>query len=103
MDILFISAGLALMANVAISVWLFSATRQNPIAHELFARPNAWLGSRPASPQLLHFKFSLPWVAAPDAMVEQPFLVRGAFHVARIAGAAFPCLMVAFFIGAFIQ
>jgi hypothetical protein len=102
MDLLFIAAGCALMANIALSLWLFSALREEPVARELFALPNAWLGPRPARPQLLRLKFSVPWVAAPPSMAHQPFLVRSAFQVARVAGAAFPCLIAAFFMGAFI-
>lgn len=103
MDILFAAAGCALLANIALSLWLFSAVRQDPVARELFAVPNAWLGPRLTRPQLLRFKFSLPWVAAPSAMAEQPILVRSAFYLARIAGAAFPCLIAAFLIGGFMQ
>jgi hypothetical protein len=102
MDGIFIAAGCALMANITLSLWLFSVIGGEPIARELFARPNAWLGPKPPRPQLLRLKFSLPWVAAPPDIAKQPLSVRSAFQVARIAGAAFPCLVAAFFVGAFI-
>ncbi|HEY7640448.1 MAG TPA: hypothetical protein VH814_12035 [Steroidobacteraceae bacterium] len=102
MDVLFIAAGCALMANIGLSLWLFSVLREEPIARELFALPNVWLGARPPRPQLLRLKFSLPWVSAPPDIAQQPVLVRSAFQVARVAGGAFPCLIAAFFVGAFV-
>jgi hypothetical protein len=51
---------------------------------------------------LLRLKFSLPWVATPPDIARQPILVRSAFQVARLAGGAFPCLIAAFFVGAFV-
>jgi hypothetical protein len=103
MDALFFGAGIALLVNLALSVWLFFALREDPIARELFYIPNSWLGPMPTSLQLLRFKFSLPWVTSPQSMTQQPFVVRFAFQIARVTGAAFPCLMMGFFVGAFIS
>ena len=103
MDALFLAAGCALTVNLALSVWLYFVLREEPIARELFALPNAWLGKAPPRPQLLRLKFSLPWVAVPTGMTQQPLVIRCAFHVARIAGGAFPCLIAVFFVGAFVS
>ncbi len=102
MDVLFVSAGCAMIANIVLSLWLFSSLRDEPIARDLFARPNAWLGPSPSRPQLLRLRFSLPWVAAPSGMAKQPFIVRCAFNLARITGAAFPILIAAFFVSALV-
>jgi hypothetical protein len=101
-DALFLAAGCALMVNLVLSLWLYFVLREEPVARELFALPNAWLGKAPPRPHLLRLKFSLPWAAVPTSMSQQPLVIRCVFHVARIAGAAFPCLIAAFFVGAFI-
>lgn len=89
------------MANILLSLLLFHMLREDPVAAELFVVPNAWLGRPPSRSQLLRFKYSLPWVAPPSGMKGQAGLIRGAFLIARVAGAAFPCLMAGFLVGAF--
>lgn len=91
--------------HIAMSALLFAILRNDPLAEELFAFPNAWLGPRPRalSPRMLRAKYFLPWISSPGSMTQQSLLVQGLFWFSRLAGVAFPCFMAAFFVMLFVE
>jgi hypothetical protein len=100
MAIVFKIAALGMGLHVVLSILLLAILRNDSLADELFALPNAWLGPRP-SPlglRLLRAKYFLPWVALPGSMAQQPPFVHGLLLISRLAGAAFPCLMIIFLV-----
>ena len=100
MAIVFKIAALGMGVHVVLSILLLAILRNDPLADELFALPNAWLGPRPnpLSLRLLRAKYFLPWVVPPSSMAQQPLFVHGLFWFSRLAGAAFPCLMIIFLV-----
>ncbi|MDE0855415.1 MAG: hypothetical protein OSA97_13435 [Nevskia sp.] len=105
MEAIFKIAGWGMGAHVVLSLLLLAILGDDPLADELFALPNAWLGPRPRvfGVRLLRAKYFLPWIAPPGSMTRQPLAVQGLFWMARLAGAAFPCLMVVFFVMSFVE
>jgi hypothetical protein len=104
MEKLFVLAGLAMCAHTLCSLILLVTLHNNPLAEELFALPNAWLGPRPRwlSIRLLRGKFLLPWVPSPVAMSECSPVTRAIFFLARVSGAAFPLAILAFLVAVFV-
>ena len=104
METFFYIAGCSVAIHLVGSVLLLALVRNDPLAQELFALPNSWLGPRPRwlSLQLLRAKFFLPWIPAPSGMAQQTVSVRLSFWTARFAGAVFPCAILAFLVLAFI-
>ena len=104
METLFTLAGLAMCTNVLCSLILLAILHNVPLAGELFALPNAWLGPRPRwlGIRLLRAKFFLPWVPSPSGLSESSAGARIVFFLARFSGAAIPLAILAFLASAFI-
>lgn len=104
MEILFKLAGQAMGVNLLCSLVLLATLHNDPMANELFAMPNAWLGARPRwlSLRLLRAKFFLPWVPSPHGMSDQSLAIRIIFWLARGSGTAFPLMILAFLVSLFI-
>jgi hypothetical protein len=104
MDSLFVLAGIAMGVHLLCSIVLLVATYDTPLARELFAMPNAWLGPQPKwlGLRLLRAKYFLPWVPSPHGMRECALATRIVFSVARTSGMAFPLLVLAFLAAGFV-
>jgi hypothetical protein len=104
MEMLFKLAGLAMCTNVLCSLVLLAKLHNDPLAGELFALPNAWLGPRPRwlGIRLLRAKFFLPWVPSPRGLSESSLGTRAVFFLARMSGVAFPIAILAFLASSFI-
>jgi hypothetical protein len=95
LNLIFDLAGAALILHVVLSTALRALLgRKTQLAHQLFT-------SRIAILAFLDARYFLPWRAAPAQMKNQGFPVRLLFSLSRIAGMAFPLLMLAFLAGAF--
>jgi hypothetical protein len=103
MEALFNFAGLTMGVHLVCSLALLAMLRTDPLATELFALPNAWLGPRPSwlDLHLLRARFFLPWVPSPLAMGECPLATRAVFWLARLSGGIFPLAILAFLVSAF--
>lgn len=97
-------AGVTMGAHIFCSLILLVTLRNDPLATELFALPNAWLGTRPSwlTIRLLRAKFLLPWVPTPAAMSECSSTTRAVLYIARGSGAVFPLAMIAFLVAVFV-
>jgi hypothetical protein len=104
MDTVFVLAGIAMGAHMLCSLMLPVALRGTPLADELFAMPNAWLGPRPKWPgfRLLRARYVLPRVSAPPGMRDCASGTRVVFFLARVFATAFPLLVLAFLATAFV-
>lgn len=104
MEILFKFAGFAMGVHLLCSIALLAMLHADPLARELFALPNSWLGARPAwlSFRLLRAKFFLPWMPSPRAMDERSFAMRALFWSARLSGGVFPLATLAFLASVFV-
>lgn len=105
MEQLFMLAGFAMGLHILCSQILLAVLHRDSLGTELFALPNAWLGSRPSwlSIRLLRAKFFLPWVPSPVAIVECSSATRAIFYLARLSGMAFPLAFLAFLVTAFVM
>jgi hypothetical protein len=97
MEMLFKLAGLAMCTNVLCSLVLLAKLHNDPLAGELFALPNAWLGPRPR-----WLGIRLPWVPSPRGLSESSLGTRAVFFLARMSGVAFPIAILAFLASSFI-
>ena len=78
----------------------------SPLAHDLFAQGNAWLGPKPAyaaNPKLLRARHYLPWRALPEAVADESPQLRPMLWAARACGLAVPLAFVWFWAQAFIS
>ncbi len=97
LDVIFYCAIFAFATHLAASLLLrIQLEGDEDLIQSLFLTPNAWLGNT-SGPRLLRTKYFVPWAKYPEDMDNYPFFVRGTFMVARIAGGAFPVLMIVFF------
>ncbi len=77
----------------------------SPLAHDLFAQGNAWLGPKPAyaaNPKLLRASYYLPWRPLPAEVADEAAQVRLMLWAARACGLAVPLAFVWIWAQAFI-
>lgn len=96
LEIIFFLAGVMMMTHIVCSWVLRFLVRNYPdLDTELFAVPN-----KPINPfrftRMLRIKYSLLWSSSPYGMTQLPITTQTIFFIARVSGAAFPCLMLAF-------
>ena len=78
----------------------------SPLAHDLFAQGNAWLGPKPAyaaNPKLLRASYYLPWRPLPAEVADEAPQVRLMLWAARACGLVVPLAFVWFWAQAFIS
>src|SRR5205823_1383082 len=96
MDLLFVLAGVALLAHVALCALLQRRLREERnVLHELFATPNqALLGS--SSFRLLRARYYLPWQGVPATIRSLDAGSRAILAVTRVTGLLVPTCSLAF-------
>lgn len=102
MKTLFFISQLSFGVHIASSFILLFITRQTPIAEELFAQSNEYLGNVGWAPRVLKAIYFIPWRAAPNEMQLQNLSVRVLFWVSRVTGACIFISILGFFVGVFI-